>query len=124
MERMRPVSITFPNMPASAFVEGEIHKHAAKLDEQCPGILSCHVVADIPHRHHRKGNQIRVHVTVKVRAHETTVTREGEPAALRRLIREAFDAAKRHLHDRRATRRDLKRRPARLPAGRSGKSAI
>lgn len=116
---MKPVSIAFPNMPASPFVQGEILKRAAKLDEQCPGILSCHVVADIPHRHHKKGNQLRVHVTLKVRGHEFTVTREGAPTTLRRVVREAFDTAKHQLHDHWAARRDVKRRPARPAIRRS-----
>jgi hypothetical protein len=110
---MRPVTITFPNLTASPFVEGEIRKRAARLDEQVPGILSCHVVADIPHRHHKKGNELRVHVTIKVRAHEITVTRGGSPTTLRRVVREAFDAAKHQLQDHRALRRDVKRRSGR-----------
>jgi len=122
---MRPVSITFPNMPASPFVEGEIRKRAAKLDEQCVGILSCAVVADIPHRHHRKGNALRVHVAVKVRGREVTVTREGETAALRRVIREAFDLAKQQLLDFRAVRREVTRRPARsLPRRPTGRKVL
>ncbi len=118
------IAIAFPNMQPSPFIEGEIRKRAAKLDGQFPGIISCHIVADIPHRHHRKGNLFRVHIQVKVRGREVTVTRSGVPSTLRRVVREAFDVAARQLRDTVTLRRDVRRQgPRRRPAVRARRAA-
>ena len=94
-----PIVITFPGMTPSPWIEGEIRTRAAKLDALCPGILSCHVAVDIPHRHHVRGNQFRLRIDLKVRGEEFVVVREGLPGALRRVLREAFDTARRQLLD-------------------------
>jgi hypothetical protein len=120
----RAIAIAFPNMQPSPFIEGEIRKRAAKLDAQFPGIISCHIVADIPHRHHRKGNLVRVHIQVKVRGRDVTVKRAGVPSTLRRVVREAFDVAARQLRDVVTLRRDVRRQaPRRRPAGRTRRAA-
>ena len=82
----QPIAITFPNMPPSPWIEQEIHKRAEKLDAQCPGILSWHVVADIPHRHHQRGNLVRLLLALHIRGEEIIVSREGAPDAFRQVI--------------------------------------
>ena len=51
-----PMTITFVGIARSESLEAEIRKRAAKLDACCRDIVSCHVVVDLPHRHHEKGN--------------------------------------------------------------------
>ena len=52
----QPMTITFPGLKPDRLIEAEIRKRAEKLDALCPGIISCHVVADIPHRHRQRNN--------------------------------------------------------------------
>lgn len=107
------MTITFPGMKPDPVVEADIRKRAAKLDAVCPGIISCHVVADIPHRHHQHGNNFRVRIDLKVRREEIAVAREGPEKDLRLVLRRAFDVARRRLQDHVRQRRDVKRSPRR-----------
>jgi hypothetical protein len=104
--------ITFPGMKPDPVVEAEIRKRVGKLDALCPGIISCHVVADIPHRHHQRGNNFRVRIDIKVRREEIAVARDGPQKDLRLVLRRAFDVARRRLQERARQRRDVKRRVA------------
>ena len=106
----QPLTIAFPGMKADPTIEAEIRKRAAKLDALCPGIMSCHVVADIPHRHHQKGNNFRVQIDIKVRRAEIAVARDGPQKDLRVVLRQAIDTARRRLQDHTRQRRDVKRR--------------
>jgi hypothetical protein len=112
------MTITFPGIKPDPGIEAEIRKRAAKLDAICPGIMSCHVVADIPHRHHQHGNNFRVRIDVKVRREEIAVAREGPEKDLRLVLKRAFDVARRRLQEHLRQRRDVKRRvtPPRRPA--------
>jgi hypothetical protein len=47
-----PIAITFRGISSSKWIEDDIRKRAAKLDVLCRDIMSCHVVVDMPHRHH------------------------------------------------------------------------
>lgn len=108
----QPMTITFPGMKPDPAIEAEIRKRAAKLDAICPGIMSCHVVADIPHRHHQHGNNFRVRIDLKVRREEIAVAREGSEKDLRLVLKRAFDVARRRLQEHLRQRRDVKRRVA------------
>jgi hypothetical protein len=91
-------------------IEAEIRRRADKLDALCPGIISCHVVADIPHRHHQRGNHFRLRIDLKVRREEIAVARDGPQKDLRLVLKRAFDVARRRLQDHMRQRRDIKRR--------------
>ena len=106
----QPMTITFSGMKADPILESEIRKRAGKLDTQCPGIISCHVVADIPHRHHQKGNNFRVRIDIKVRREEIAVEKDGPHRDHKVVLRQAFDVARRRLQDHVQQRRDVKRR--------------
>jgi ribosome-associated translation inhibitor RaiA len=106
----QPLTIAFTGMKADPTIEAEIRKRAVKLDALCPGIISCHVVADIPHRHHQRGNSFRVQIDIKVRHAEIAVARDGSHQDLRVVLRQAFDTARRRLQDHARQRRDVKRR--------------
>ena len=121
----QPMTITFPGMKPNPVVEAEIRKRAEKLDALCPGIISCHVVADIPHRHRQRGNNFRVRIDIKVRREEIAVARDGPQKDLQLVLRRAFDVARRRLQEHRRQRRDVKRRVAsgRRPVAKRSRAA-
>jgi hypothetical protein len=108
----QPIAITFPREKPDPVIETEIRKRAVKLDALCPGIISCHVVADIPHRHHQRGNNFRVRIDIKVRRDEIAVARDGPQKDIRLVLKQAFDVARRRLQEHARQRRDVKRRVA------------
>jgi Sigma 54 modulation protein / S30EA ribosomal protein len=106
----QPMTITFPGMKPDPTIEAEIRKRAGKLDALCPGIISCHVVADIPHRHHQRGNHFRLRIDLKVRREEIAVARDGPQKEMGLVLKRAFDVARRRLQEHIRQRRDVKRR--------------
>ena len=122
----QPLIITFPRKKPDPVIESEIRKRAGKLDTLCPGIISCHVVADIPHRHHQRGNNFRIRIDIKIRRDEIAVARDGSQKDLKLVLRQAFDVARRRLQEHASQRRDVKRRMAasvRRPLARRGRAA-
>jgi hypothetical protein len=128
----KPIVIAFPKTKASPWLETEIRERVERLQVVCPDILSCRVVVDIPHRHHRNGNRFSLRIEIVVPGEDLAVTRDAnlhraakdahEPVwskrfdveATRRDIRlvvgDAFDAAKRRLRDyAQRHRREVKR---------------
>lgn len=94
-----PVSVVFRNMDASATVEAEAHKHAAKLGRKFGRIQNCRVTVEAPKHEHRKVKEFRVAVAMKLPGREIA-TRSGEGAAHEDLgiaMRDAFAAAMRQL---------------------------
>lgn len=98
-----PVQIAFHNMTASEELESRILLEADRLDEVFGRIMSCRVVVDVPHRHHREGNFYQVRIDLKVPGREIAVNREpgqhGDYRDLDIAIRDAFDEARRQLED-------------------------
>ena len=116
-----PMIVTFRGIPPSEWIEADIRRRAAKLDTYCRDIMSCHVVLDLPHRHHEEGNRFSLRIDLTVPGEEIAVTRgsnvhgsrqdldekewvkqfdiEGMRKDLRLVIREAFDVARRQLQD-------------------------
>jgi cold shock CspA family protein/ribosome-associated translation inhibitor RaiA len=97
------LQVTFKNMKHSKWVEDLVGEHFDKLDELFDGIISCRVVIDIPHKHHRKGNLFQVRIDLTVPGEEIVVNTEaGEHAAYEDIevaVRDSFDSAKRLLED-------------------------
>lgn len=94
-----PVSVVFRNMDASATVEAEALKHAAKLGRKFGRIQNCRVTVEAPKHEHRKVKEFRVAVAMKLPGREIA-TRSGEGAAHEDLgiaMRDAFAAAMRQL---------------------------
>jgi putative sigma-54 modulation protein len=102
-----PVTVTFLGICHSEWLEADIRKRAAKLDACCRDIISCHVVVDLPHRRHEKGNPFSLRIAVAARGEEIAVKRGGLRKQLRVVIRDAFDVVWRRLQD-----DGEKRRPA------------
>jgi cold shock CspA family protein len=138
-----PLQITFRNVRRSSIVEGWIQAEAAKLDTFYDRIMSCRVAVEIPHRHHKKGDQyhIRIDLTLpgkeivikrkpslRSRAHaagKTEVPKQLELETphknLRSAINDAFRSAGRRLQDYgRRQRGDVKTHEP-LPIGRVSK---
>jgi len=116
-----PVQISWRNMEASDAVTARIHEEAGKLDEFFPRIVSCRVLLNAPHRHHKSGNLFHVLIDLGVPGGQLIVSHEPSPhatlshdeeAALRKQIeihpehkdvhvaaRDAFASMRRQLQD-------------------------
>ncbi len=98
-----PLQVTFHNTAPLPGVEEIIRDRAARLDRYCDHITSCHVVIDVPHKHHQKGNLYQIRLDITVPGDEIAVSREApEHEAAKHLpdaIKDAFNAADRLLED-------------------------
>jgi hypothetical protein len=94
-----PLTVTFLGIAHSDSIEADIRKRVTKLDAACRDIVSCHVVLDLPHRHHEKGNPFSFRIAVTRRGDEVAVKREGTRDELRVVIRDAFAVVQRRLLD-------------------------
>ena len=98
--------ITFHGLTHSPRLEADILVRVVWLETFYQGIVSCRVVIEVPHRHHRHGRHI--HVTIELAVanghaivirHESTQHSALNDAAASMAIHEAFDAARRRLQD-------------------------
>ena len=96
-----PLQITYRGMSSSPSVDALITERTNKLERFSDRIVRCHVIIDVPHRHHRQGRHFSVHVDVTTPLGSIVVTRDpssdSEPRELAVMVREAFDAAARQL---------------------------
>jgi ribosomal subunit interface protein len=105
---MLPLQITVRNVSLSEAAEDNIRTRAARLDRYFDRIMSCRVVVEAPHRHHRKGLRYNVRIDMTVPGEELVIKREPHED-LYVAIRDAFDAAKRQLESYvRRLRREVK----------------
>jgi ribosome-associated translation inhibitor RaiA len=108
-----PLRITFHGIEPSASLEAHVRAKAAVLERFCDAITSCHVTIEVPHHHHRQGNQFCVHVDVTLPGSHLVVSRDARNAHTHEdpliAIRDSFDAAVRRLEDYTKRRRDLAR---------------
>jgi cold shock CspA family protein len=108
-----PLQISFHNTEPLPGIEEDIRDRAIRLDRYCDHIMSCRVVIDMPHKHHRTGNLYQIRLDITVPGDEIAVTREApEHEAAKGLtaaIKDAFNAADRLLEDYvRRQRQDVK----------------
>lgn len=98
-----PLQITYRGISSSPSVDALIAERTNKLERFSDRIVRCHVIIDVPHRHHRQGRHFSVHVDVTTPLGSIVVTRDpasdSEPRELGALVREAFDAAARQLEE-------------------------
>jgi ribosomal subunit interface protein len=93
-----PLQITIRDVEHSEALETHIREKAKKLDEFFNHIMSCRVVVEVPHKHHRQGKQYNVRVDIGVAGGEIAVNRDhAEDVYV--ALRDAFDVAKRQLED-------------------------
>jgi len=108
------MQITWRDVDKSDALEADIRAKARKLDQFYDHIVSCRVLVEASHRHHRKGNLYRLRIEIEVPGDEIVVTRDpGDDHAHEDVyvaVRDAFDAARRQLQDyARVRRHDVKR---------------
>jgi len=122
-----PLQIKFHNMAPSQAIEDTIREKASKLDDLYDRIISCRVMVEAPHRHHRKGKAYEVRIDITVPGGELVInrspkrlkaasvpptdrpetnlienhepSRHGAHADVYVAIRDAFNAAGRKLQD-------------------------
>lgn len=101
-----PLEIRFHNLTPSVAVETAIRERVARLERLYPRLTSCRVAVEAPHRQHRKGNILSVHIDLGLPRGELAVTREPHKVRERythpdvyKALRDAFDAAERQLLD-------------------------
>jgi cold shock CspA family protein len=118
---IQPVQITCRNFEPNAPLEALIREEADNLDRFYPRLTSCHVLVEVPHRHHARGNLYHVRVDLVLPGGEIVVKRQASLRAglerakrlhvtkhdeaqlphrdLRLAISDAFHAARRRLED-------------------------
>lgn len=96
-----PINITFRDLPVSEALKADIEDKAAKLEQFVEQIISCHVVVELHHKHHHKGNLYQVRIDLTVPGSEIVVSRENnlnhayeDPYV---AVRDAFNAARNQL---------------------------
>ena len=110
-----PLQITVRDMEHSEALEARIRSKAQKLEEFFAHIVSCHVVVEVPHRHHQQGKQFNVRIDIGVPGN-TIVLNRHQSEDVYVALRDAFDAAKRQLQEySRVMRGDVKTYAARRP---------
>ncbi len=138
---MTPVEVVFRNVRKSDVAEVRIRKNAEDLGVIYPRLQTCRVVVDLPHRHRGEGNRFRVRIQLAVRGAPDIIIvdhrapgvhlldderlaqrKHDEPGSphpeLSLAIHDAFEAARRRLHDFAERRRSAARSRA------SGKRAV
>ena len=105
-----PVQLAFRNMESSAAAETLVRERAAELVHFGHRISACRAVLDCVHPKNHLGRLYRVHLDLTLPGGSIVVNRD--PARnhmhddLQLAIRDAFDIARRQLHDR-ARRKDV-----------------
>jgi ribosomal subunit interface protein len=98
-----PLQVTFRNLDRSPALETHVREHAEKLDKYYDRIMSCRVVIEERHKHHRHGNHYHVSVDVTVPGDELVASREPDEhhayTDVYIAIRDAFDTMRRQLED-------------------------
>lgn len=98
-----PLKITYVRMHASDDIDARIEKYVAQLEKRFGRIMSCRVVVEAPHRHHRKGKlyHVRVDLTLPrgeiIVSHEHPLDKAHEDVLV--TIRDAFRAVRRRLEE-------------------------
>jgi cold shock CspA family protein/ribosome-associated translation inhibitor RaiA len=81
-----PLQITFRNMLPSGAIENAIREKASKLDSFYGRILSCRVIVEAPHRHHRKGKAYEVRIDLTVPGAELVINRAPKHLKAAKLL--------------------------------------
>jgi cold shock CspA family protein/ribosome-associated translation inhibitor RaiA len=83
-----PLQVTFRNMPRSSAIEDNVREKAAKLESFYDRIMSCRVVVEAPHRHHRKGKAYEVRIDLTVPGGELVINRSPKRLKATKLAEE------------------------------------
>lgn len=117
-----PLQITFRGMDSSPAVEAAIRHRAARLERFAQQITRFHVIVDMPHQHRHRGNHYAIRIDITTRSGAVYVTRDpGQDDShkdFQAVLRDAFDAAVRHLESDAQRSQGEDRDRARPPSGR------
>ncbi|MDH3228248.1 MAG: HPF/RaiA family ribosome-associated protein [Alphaproteobacteria bacterium] len=98
-----PLQVTFKGMGPSEAIEANVRGKAEKLEQFSDRLMSCRVVIEAPHRHHRKGRLYHVSIDLGIAGGELVVAHEGPLDHAHEdvyvAIRDSFNAAVRQLED-------------------------
>jgi ribosome-associated translation inhibitor RaiA len=98
------VQITFRDFSPPQLAEERIRERFSRLEAIYPSITACRVIAEAPHRQHKKGNLYSVHIELMVPGGEVAVNREHNDKHAHEdffvAMRDAFNAAERQLRER------------------------
>lgn len=72
-----PLQISFRRVDPSAAIEEKVREKSSQLDKFAERIMSCRVVVEAPHQHHRKGNLYLVRIDITIPGGEIVVNRES-----------------------------------------------
>ncbi len=110
-----PLQITTRGIDHSDALETHIRDRVDKLDKFFDRIMSCRVVAEVPHKHHHQGKHFTVRLDIGVPGSEIVVNRD-HAEDIYVALRDAFDAAQRQLEDyARKMRGDIKTHEPKRP---------
>jgi ribosome-associated translation inhibitor RaiA len=127
-----PLELSFHNMDPSDALKAAVDSHVGRLEQFYGHIIGCRVVVEMPHKSHRRGQNIPdVHVVLRVPGKELVVSREMTRAADRKspanayaALDDAFAAAMTQLKNyRRIVQGDVKYKSG-APRGARGESGI
>jgi ribosome-associated translation inhibitor RaiA len=103
------VTVRFEGMTPSQALHQDVQRHADKLLQVAPRLLSCNVAIGHSEHSHQQGNRYRVHVHAQMPG---AVFEAGRTPAKNRshedayvAVRDAFDALRRQLEDHARIRR-------------------
>jgi cold shock CspA family protein/ribosome-associated translation inhibitor RaiA len=98
-----PLQITFRGIDHSQAVETAIRQRAAWLTRFTGLIQRFHVTVDMPHQHRHRGNHYAIRIEISTPSGEVVVSRDpsldDSHKDFQSVLRDAFDAAARHLEN-------------------------
>lgn len=97
-----PLELSFRDVEKTRAIEEFIRTNVKKLEQSCDHIVSCRIAVEQPQKHQHTGSPYRVRIDLRVPpGHEIVVKRESSEGeihdSLRKVLREAFDAARRQV---------------------------
>jgi cold shock CspA family protein/ribosome-associated translation inhibitor RaiA len=100
-----PIKVVYRNLlpQYKESIEDEVRLLASKLDKFHPGIISCRVAVEMPHKRRHDGNLFKATITVNVPDKQIVVSRENPISQTHEniyvAVRRAFDDAIRQLEE-------------------------
>ena len=114
-----PLQIKFRHMEPSMAVETRIREGCHKLQRFAEHVITCRVTIDAPHKHQHQSGLYRVIIDITLPGEEVVTSHHSDRYHAHENVnvamRDAFDAARRHLEDYvRRRRADMKMQDSKL----------
>lgn len=99
----KPLEVTYRRMKPSPALDAAVAKYATKLETFCDEIISCSVIFEEAHKHHRKGNLFHFSVVVTVPGQQIVVRQAQDDNHAHEdpyvSLHDAFESVRRQLQD-------------------------